>query len=61
MKLEDVGLNPEMPYFRPKVNKGRPKITYLHLHECEKFSVCNWLWFLSIIRFKDLVSVDSYI
>lgn len=39
MKPEDVGLNPEMPYFRPKVNKGLPKITYLHLHECEKFSI----------------------
>ncbi|KAL9684786.1 hypothetical protein QQ045_022227 [Rhodiola kirilowii] len=38
MKPEDVGLSPEMQYF--KTGKGqRPKITYLHLHECDKFSM----------------------
>lgn len=39
IKPEDVGLKPDMPYFNNK-NAGRtPKITYLHIYECEKFSV----------------------
>lgn len=43
MKLEDVGLNPEMSCFRTEAPDEAPKITYLHLYECEKFSVS---WFL---------------
>lgn len=41
MKPEDVGLNPEMPYFRTQVAQGTPPITYLHLYESAKFSVCK--------------------
>ena len=36
----DVGLTPKMPFFSPPVTRQTPKITYLHIHECEKFSVC---------------------
>ncbi|PQQ06760.1 plant cysteine oxidase 2 [Prunus yedoensis var. nudiflora] len=39
MKPADVGLTPELPYFRMTVARRTPAITYLHLHECEKFSV----------------------
>lgn len=39
MKLEDVGLNPEMSCFRTEAPDEAPKITYLHLYECEKFSI----------------------
>ncbi|KAJ7970958.1 plant cysteine oxidase 2-like [Quillaja saponaria] len=39
MKPEDVGLNPDMPYFRMTVGERTPAITYLHLYECEKFSM----------------------
>lgn len=38
LKAEDVGLSPSLPYFRI-MRSGRPVITYLHLYECEKFSV----------------------
>lgn len=41
MKPVDVGLNKEMPYFQRMKSKGAPPITYLHLYECDKFSVCH--------------------
>lgn len=41
MKQEDVGLNPEMPYFQTQVAQGTPPITYLHIYASEKFSVCK--------------------
>ncbi|XP_024031638.1 plant cysteine oxidase 2 [Morus notabilis] len=39
MKPEDVGLTPELPYFRANAGSRTPAITYLHLHECENFSM----------------------
>ncbi|XWS44270.1 hypothetical protein CRYUN_Cryun15aG0030300 [Craigia yunnanensis] len=35
----DVGLTPQMPFFSPPVTRRAPPITYLHIHECEKFSM----------------------
>ncbi|KAL0843114.1 hypothetical protein Bca101_016359 [Brassica carinata] len=43
MKQEDVGLTPTMSYFRPDYGpehgSSSPPITYLHLHQCEQFSI----------------------
>ncbi|KAK9698368.1 hypothetical protein RND81_08G099400 [Saponaria officinalis] len=39
LKPEDVGLSPEMPYFRATKNGRAPAITYLHLYEGDKFSM----------------------
>lgn len=39
LKPEDVGLTPEMLYFRTQVALTTPKIRYLHLYESEKFSM----------------------
>lgn len=39
MKPEDVGLTPELPYFRATMGNRTPAITYLHLYESDKFSV----------------------
>nr|KYP39645.1 2-aminoethanethiol dioxygenase [Cajanus cajan] len=39
IKLEDVGLRPDMPYFRTSATQRVPRITYLHIYECEKFSM----------------------
>ncbi|CAN8256248.1 unnamed protein product [Cochlearia groenlandica] len=42
MKPEDVGLTPTMSYFRPNScpdNESSPPITYLHLHQCDQFSI----------------------
>ncbi|GAB4831630.1 hypothetical protein Ancab_005641 [Ancistrocladus abbreviatus] len=36
---DDVGLSPDMPYFRATKNRRAPNITYLHLYECPKFSM----------------------
>lgn len=36
----DVGVNPNMPFFREQKTEGFPTITYLHIHECDSFSVC---------------------
>ncbi|CAL4965731.1 unnamed protein product [Urochloa decumbens] len=35
----DVGLTPNMSYFRRVDPRGTPKITYLHLYKCEAFSI----------------------
>lgn len=43
LKADDVGLSPELPYFRLIRNGRSPIITYLHLYECDKFSVCFFL------------------
>ncbi|GMH05139.1 hypothetical protein Nepgr_006979 [Nepenthes gracilis] len=39
LKPSDVGLSPDMRYFRAEETERTPVITYLHLHECEKFSM----------------------
>ncbi|OIW06708.1 hypothetical protein TanjilG_04102 [Lupinus angustifolius] len=39
IKPEDVGLTPDMPYFLTNVEQRIPRITYLHIYECEKFSI----------------------
>ncbi|CAH8361133.1 unnamed protein product [Eruca vesicaria subsp. sativa] len=42
MKPEDVGLTQTMPYFRQisaPEHRSSPPITYLHLHQCEQFSI----------------------
>ncbi|KAF3444760.1 hypothetical protein FNV43_RR14453 [Rhamnella rubrinervis] len=39
MKPADVGLTPELPYFRTTPAHRTPAITYLHLYECERFSM----------------------
>lgn len=39
MKPADVGLTPELPYFRATTGNTTPAITYLHLYECENFSM----------------------
>ena len=44
IKPEDVFISPEMPWFRVhKANapQRKPRITYLHIYECDKFSVCR--------------------
>ncbi|GMI86933.1 plant cysteine oxidase 2, HYPOXIA RESPONSE UNKNOWN PROTEIN 43 [Hibiscus trionum] len=35
----DVGLTPQMRFFSPQSTRRVPTITYLHIHECEKFSI----------------------
>ncbi|KAK2351960.1 Plant cysteine oxidase 2 [Trifolium repens] len=39
IKPEDLGLKSDMPYFSNISNDATPKITYLHIYECEKFSM----------------------
>lgn len=43
MRPVDVGLTPELPYFRLTTARRTPPITYLHLFECDKFSVSKIL------------------
>ncbi|KAG5226893.1 2-aminoethanethiol dioxygenase [Salix suchowensis] len=39
-KPADVGLSPDTPHFRASVaGKSTPVIRYIHIHECEKFSI----------------------
>ncbi|KAF5735527.1 2-aminoethanethiol dioxygenase-like [Tripterygium wilfordii] len=38
-KPGDVGLTPNMPYFSPTIGRRTPAITYLHLYECDQFSI----------------------
>ncbi|RZS08172.1 hypothetical protein BHM03_00039109, partial [Ensete ventricosum] len=35
----DVGLTRNMPYFRNSSSAGTPPVTYLHIYECDKFSI----------------------
>ncbi|XP_022750617.1 plant cysteine oxidase 2-like isoform X2 [Durio zibethinus] len=35
----NIGLTPRMPCFSPPSYQRAPPITYLHIHECEKFSM----------------------
>ncbi|KAF4350928.1 hypothetical protein F8388_025527 [Cannabis sativa] len=46
MKPEDVGLTPELLYFNPLLRSRTPAITYLHLYECENFSVFHKLLYM---------------
>ncbi|XP_026659870.2 plant cysteine oxidase 2-like isoform X3 [Phoenix dactylifera] len=39
MNASDVGLSQNMPYFWNVEPQGTPPITYLHLYECDKFSI----------------------
>ncbi|CAL0299005.1 unnamed protein product [Lupinus luteus] len=39
IKPEDVGLTPEMPYFQTNAAQRIPRITYVHIYECENFSI----------------------
>ncbi|KAI4375286.1 hypothetical protein MLD38_013173 [Melastoma candidum] len=39
LQPEDVGLTADMPYFRKMMVDGPQTISYLHLHECDKFSI----------------------
>lgn len=40
MKPEDVDLNPKLPYFQNiRSDSGAIPIAYLHLYECDKFSI----------------------
>ncbi|KAF6159955.1 hypothetical protein GIB67_033039 [Kingdonia uniflora] len=39
MKPADVGLTQDMPYFRAIETEGAPPIAYLHLYECNRFSM----------------------
>ncbi|KAK7266330.1 hypothetical protein RIF29_18973 [Crotalaria pallida] len=39
IKPEDVGLRPDMPYFVTNTGQRIPRITYLHIYGCEKFSM----------------------
>ncbi|KAK9278461.1 hypothetical protein L1049_028026 [Liquidambar formosana] len=39
MKPANVGLTPDMPYFKATETEETPLVTYLHLYECDKFSI----------------------
>ncbi|KAG4922640.1 hypothetical protein AAZX31_18G236600 [Glycine max] len=39
IKQEDVGLKPEMAFFSSNNPRRTPKITYLHIYECQQFSM----------------------
>ncbi|KAE9612662.1 hypothetical protein Lal_00005962 [Lupinus albus] len=39
MKPEDVGLTPNVPYFLTNAEQRISRITYLHIYECEDFSI----------------------
>lgn len=52
MKPIDVGLTPELPYFRITTARRTPAITYLHLFECDKFSVRFFVHCYAICKFS---------
>jgi len=35
----DVGVSPDMPFFKATKGEGYPRITYLHIYECDRFSI----------------------
>lgn len=37
----DVGVKPNMQLFREQKTEGFPRIAYIQIHECDKFSVCE--------------------
>lgn len=39
IKPANVGLTPDMPYFEAIENEEVPPVTYLHIYECDKFSI----------------------
>ncbi|KAK1259111.1 hypothetical protein QJS04_geneDACA021399 [Acorus gramineus] len=39
MKPSDLGLRQSMPYFRSTDARAKPPVTYMHLYECDKFSM----------------------
>lgn len=65
LKPADVGLNPELPYFRTTPAHRTPAITYLHLYECEKFSVSKLvlsvnIWEVTSLKNVSYMSVKSF-
>lgn len=57
----DVGLSPNLSFFRDVGTGGPPPVTYLHLYECPKFSVsCCTLWILLPDAF-DLKSLVAFL
>ncbi|KAI5665620.1 hypothetical protein M9H77_15473 [Catharanthus roseus] len=39
MSEVDVGLNPNMPFFMADATDRPPRITYIHIYDCDKFSI----------------------
>nr|XP_009412380.1 PREDICTED: plant cysteine oxidase 2-like isoform X2 [Musa acuminata subsp. malaccensis] len=39
LKLTDVGVSPNLPFFHHVVTDGPPPVTYLHLYACSNFSI----------------------
>ncbi|URE34263.1 2-aminoethanethiol dioxygenase [Musa troglodytarum] len=39
LKLVDVGVSPNLPFFHHVVTDGPPPVTYLHLYACPNFSI----------------------
>lgn len=44
LKLTDVGVSPNLPFFHYVVMDGPPPVTYLHLYACSNFSVSYILY-----------------
>lgn len=58
MRPVDVGLTPELPYFRITTARRTPAITYLHLFECDKFSV---RFFVALLCDLQIQSTIAYV